>query len=67
MIFNLFSIHGRGTSPLKESDTLNRILQAVPGVLGAALVTLGVWFIFWPAALIVAGGFCLAVDWRLSR
>jgi hypothetical protein len=41
-------------------------VKYVPGILGAALVVAGVAFIFWPAALIVAGGFLLAVDRRVG-
>ncbi len=41
-------------------------MKFVPGILGAALVVAGVAFIFWPAALIVAGGFLLAVDRRVG-
>jgi hypothetical protein len=38
-------------------------LSAVPGILGPLLVVAGVAFIFWPAALIVAG----AALWYLDR
>jgi hypothetical protein len=41
-------------------------VKYVPGILGAAFVVAGVAFIFWPAALIVAGGFLLAVDRRVG-
>jgi hypothetical protein len=41
-------------------------VRYVPGLLGAALVVAGVAFVFWPAALIVAGGFLLAVDRRIG-
>lgn len=41
-------------------------MKYVPGLLGAALVVAGVAFVFWPAALIVAGGFLLAVDRRVG-
>lgn len=43
-----------------------RIARFVPGVLGAALVVTGVSVLFWPAGLVVAGVFLLAVDRRLS-
>lgn len=35
--------------------------------LGAVLVVAGVAFIFWPAALIVAGGFFLLASWSAER
>lgn len=41
------------------------MLKLVPGILGALLVVVGVAAVFWPAALIVAGGFLLALDRRL--
>lgn len=41
------------------------MLKLVPGILGALLVVAGVAFVFWPAALVVAGVFLLAVDRRL--
>ncbi len=41
-------------------------MRYVPGLLGAALVVAGVAFVFWPAALIAAGVFLLAVDRRLG-
>ncbi len=40
------------------------MLSTTIDVLGAALVVAGVAFIFWPAALIVAGGFVLLASWR---
>lgn len=40
------------------------MLTTVLDALGAALIVLGVGFIFWPAALIVAGGFLLFASWR---
>ena len=41
-------------------------MRYVPGLLGAALVVAGVAFVFWPAGLVVAGGFLLAVDRRIG-
>lgn len=41
-------------------------MRYVPGILGALLVTAGVAVIFWPLALIVAGGFLLALDRRTA-
>jgi hypothetical protein len=41
-------------------------MSYLPGVLGALLVVAGVAFIFWPLALIVAGGFLLVLDRRLA-
>jgi hypothetical protein len=40
-------------------------VRFIPGVLGALLIVAGVAFVFWPAALIVAGGFLLVLDRRL--
>lgn len=42
------------------------MLTTVLDVLGAALIVAGVAFVFWPAALIVAGIALLAVSWRAS-
>lgn len=41
-------------------------MKNVPGALGALLVVAGVAVIFWPAALVVAGGFLLALDRRIG-
>jgi hypothetical protein len=41
-------------------------VRFIPGILGALLVVAGVAVIFWPLALIVAGGFLLVVDRRLT-
>lgn len=41
-------------------------MKFLPGILGALLVIAGVAFVFWPLALITAGGFLLAVDRRLA-
>lgn len=41
------------------------MVKLLPGILGALLVVAGVAFIFWPLALIVAGGFLLTLDRRL--
>lgn len=38
----------------------------LPGVLGAALIVAGVAVLFWPAALIVAGGLLLVLDRRIG-
>lgn len=37
-----------------------------PGALGALLIVAGVAFVYWPAALIVAGLFLLALDRRIA-
>ena len=42
------------------------MLKYIPAVLGAALVVAGVAIIFWPLALIVAGGFLLVLDNRIA-
>lgn len=41
-------------------------MKNVPGALGALLVVAGVAVMFWPAALVVAGGFLLALDRRIG-
>lgn len=41
-------------------------MRYVPGLLGAALVVAGVAVMFWPAALVVAGGFLLVLDRRIG-
>jgi hypothetical protein len=41
-------------------------VRYVPGLLGAALVVAGVAVMFWPAALVVAGGFLLVLDRRIG-
>ena len=41
-------------------------MKYAPAALGALLVVAGVAFVFWPAALVVAGGFLLVLDNRLS-
>jgi hypothetical protein len=40
-------------------------LKNLPGILGAVLLVAGAAFIFWPAALVVAGGLLLLVDRRI--
>ena len=42
------------------------MLTTVLDVLAAALIVAGVAFVFWPAALIVAGLSLLAISWRLE-
>lgn len=42
-------------------------MSTVLDALGAALIVVGVAFVFWPAALIVAGGFLLLASWRAER
>jgi len=39
----------------------------LPGVAGAALISLAGWMVYAPAGLAVAGVFCLLADWRASR
>ena len=41
-------------------------MRYLPGILGALLVVVGVAVVFWPLALVVAGGFLLAVDRRIG-
>lgn len=36
----------------------------LPGVAGAALVSLAGWMVYEPAGVALAGGFCLLADWR---
>jgi hypothetical protein len=38
----------------------------LPGILGALLIVAGVAFVYWPAALVVAGVLLLLLDRRLS-
>jgi hypothetical protein len=42
------------------------MVKYLPGVLGALLIVAGVAVVFWPLALVVAGGFLLAVDRRVA-
>ncbi|MFJ5893783.1 hypothetical protein [Streptomyces californicus] len=42
-------------------------LARLPGAAGAVLVSAGAWMVYAPAGLAVAGGFCLAADWRRTR
>lgn len=41
-------------------------MRYIPGILGALLIVAGVAVIFWPLALIVAGGFLLVLDRRVG-
>ena len=41
-------------------------MRFIPGILGAALIVAGVAVVWWPAGLLVAGGFLLVVDNRLT-
>lgn len=41
-------------------------MRYIPGILGALLIVAGVAVISWPLALIVAGGFLLALDRRVA-
>ncbi len=41
-------------------------MRFVPGILGALLIVAGVAVVWWPAALVVAGVFLLAVDRRMA-
>ncbi len=43
------------------------MLTTVLDALGAVLIVAGVAFVFWPAALTVAGVMLLAASWRLER
>jgi hypothetical protein len=42
-------------------------VSTVLDVVGAALVVAGVAFIFWPAALVVAGLMVLLASWRADQ
>jgi len=42
-------------------------VSTVLDVVGAVLVVAGVAFVFWPAALVVAGGFFLLASWRFDQ
>lgn len=41
-------------------------MKYLPGILGALLIVAGVAFVYWPAALVAAGGFLLLLDRRLD-
>jgi hypothetical protein len=41
-------------------------VRYIPGLLGAALVVAGAAVVFWPAGLVVAGVFLLALDRRIG-
>lgn len=43
------------------------MLTTVLDALGAVLIVAGVAFVFWPAALVVAGAALIAASWRLER
>lgn len=42
-------------------------MSTVLDVVGAALLVAGTAFIFWPAALLVAGGLFLLASWRFDQ
>lgn len=42
-------------------------MSTVLDVVGAALIVAGTAFIFWPAALCVAGGLFLLASWRFDQ
>lgn len=46
----------------RHAATLGRLVRATPGMLGAAVVSVGVGMIYAPAGVIVAGLFLLAID-----
>ncbi len=41
-------------------------MRDLPGILGALLIVVGVAVVWWPASLVVAGGFLLLLDNRLG-
>lgn len=43
------------------------MLTTVLDVLGAVLIVASVAVVFWPAALAVAGLFCLVASWRFDK
>lgn len=42
------------------------MLTTILEVLGALLIVAGTAFVFWPAALVVAGAFFLLASWRIE-
>lgn len=44
---------------------LVRISRGLPGLAGAGAISCGTGMIYIPAGVIVAGLFCLIIDWRL--
>lgn len=46
----------------RHAGTIGRLVRSVPGMLGAAVVSIGVAMIYAPAGVIVAGLFLLAID-----
>lgn len=42
-----------------------RISRGLPGLAGAGLISYGAGMVYAPAGVIVAGVFCLLIDWRL--
>jgi hypothetical protein len=43
------------------------VLTTVLDIAGAALIVASVAIVFWPAALAVAGLFCLVASWRFDQ
>lgn len=43
------------------------MVSTVLDLLGAALLVAGICFIFWPAALVVAGALILTASWKANR
>jgi len=43
------------------------IMQALAEIAGLVLIPAGVWFIYWPAALIVAGCLLIAASFMVQR
>jgi hypothetical protein len=42
------------------------LFRALPGLVGPVAIVGGVWFIYWPAALIVAGVILVLADLRIG-
>lgn len=42
-------------------------LTTIFDLLGASLIVIGIWLVFIPAALVVAGLACLLISWRATR
>lgn len=42
------------------------LIRMLPGLVGPVAIVAGVWFIFWPAALIVAGVILILADLRIG-
>jgi hypothetical protein len=49
------------------AERVRVVAQAVAEPVGLVLIPAGVWFIYWPASLIVAGALLLAASFAVQR